>query len=237
MRAAFVVCETTQGHPERQRPAPRRQHRERGSTRPPDPPKQTKKPSCSMSMRVSPEPRPIRSRPRRKSASSPASQIPASLTSSPRGPNRFRNCPMACAPPIGTTEIRSARRSRPRRSARASNAHRSLSPSTNTTARGTPPSATARLAATSAASAASESDRGFSSTSRILADAGGVAGAELCRSAHVALERRGRRRPAGRWPPARPWRTSYAMTPAPRCASTSPLATVGGAADAPLSRR
>src|SRR4029079_3610309 len=107
------------------------------------------------------------SRPRRKSPSSPASQIPASLTSSPAGPNRFRNAPIACAPPIGNTETRSARRSRPRRSASASTARWSLSPSTSTTARGRSPPAKARLAATRAAT--SGRDRGCSFTVRIFA--------------------------------------------------------------------
>src|SRR5215211_2444234 len=43
---------------------------------------------------------------------------------------------MACAPPIGTIEMASASRSRPRRSASVSIAHWSLLPSTSTTARG-----------------------------------------------------------------------------------------------------
>ena len=50
---------------------------------------------CSISARVRSEPRPARSSPRRKSPSSAASQRPASLRSSPCGPNRFRNLPMA----------------------------------------------------------------------------------------------------------------------------------------------
>src|ERR687898_1714058 len=89
-----------------------------------------------MPARVSSAPRPARSRPRRNSVSSAASQRPASLTSSPFGPNRSRNRPIACAPPIGTTSTPSASRSPPRRSASASSAHWSLIPSTSTTARG-----------------------------------------------------------------------------------------------------
>ena len=47
---------------------------------------------------------------------------------------------MACAPPIGTTEMPSASRFRPRRSASASSARWSLIPSTSTTARTSTPS-------------------------------------------------------------------------------------------------
>src|SRR5919109_3693063 len=88
-----------------------------------------------MSARVSSAPRPARSRPRRNSRSSPASQRPASSRSSPRGPDRFRKRPIDCAPPIGTTAIPSAWRFRPWRAASASSASRSLIPSTSTTAR------------------------------------------------------------------------------------------------------
>src|SRR5919204_4302945 len=82
------------------------------------------------------EPRPARSRPRRYSSSSAASQSPASLTSSPRGPNCSRKRPIAWAPPIGTTATPSAARSRLRRLASVSSATWSLVPSTSTTARG-----------------------------------------------------------------------------------------------------
>src|SRR5215475_712821 len=97
-----------------------------------------------MSARVRSEPSPARSRPRRKSPSSPASHRPASPTSSPCGPNSSRKRPMLLAPPIGTTEMRSASRFRPRRSASASSATWSLTPSTSTTVRRSASMASAR---------------------------------------------------------------------------------------------
>src|SRR5829696_64435 len=86
-----------------------------------------------MPSRVSSLPRSARSSARRKLASSPMSQSPASRTPSPA--YRSRKRPSAWAPPIGTTATPSASRSRPRLAARASTARRSLSPSTETTAR------------------------------------------------------------------------------------------------------
>jgi hypothetical protein len=70
----------------------------------------------------------------------------------PRGPNRSRKCRMFLAPPIGTTAMPSAARSRPRRSASASSATWSLIPSTSTTARGSTlgPSAGAAVATSGA---------------------------------------------------------------------------------------
>ncbi len=82
---------------------------------------------------------------------------------------------MDCAPPICTTEMPSASRFRPRRSASALSAHWSLIPSTRTTARDSTPAANACDAATSgaplpiaAASASVRRNRCFSATSRIF---------------------------------------------------------------------
>src|SRR5436190_19123166 len=77
---------------------------------------------------------PARSRLRRNTSSSPASQSPARRAFDPRGPNRAAKRATACAPPIGTTVTPSAERSRPRRAARVSIAIWSLDPSTRTTA-------------------------------------------------------------------------------------------------------
>jgi hypothetical protein len=65
----------------------------------------------------------------------------------PLGPNRVRKRPIACAPPIGTIEVPSPPRSRPRRAARVSSAIWSLIPSTSTIARESLTVASARLVA------------------------------------------------------------------------------------------
>jgi hypothetical protein len=79
--------------------------------------------------------------PCRSFASSAASWSPASGTPSPCGPYRDANARVLVIPPIATTSMPSAARSRPRRAARVCSATRSLFPSTNTTARSvvTPP--------------------------------------------------------------------------------------------------
>src|SRR5699024_7775136 len=70
----------------------------------------------------------------------------------PPGPKARTNGPNDFDPPVGTTMIRSASRSRPARSASASTAAASLAPSTSTTVR--PANPAAQASATAAASGA-----------------------------------------------------------------------------------
>src|SRR5690349_11009372 len=113
-----------------------------------------------MSRRPRFEPRPARSRPRRNSPCSAASQSPASLRSSPPGPKRSRKRPIDCAPPIGTTETPSAARCRPRRSASASSATWSLIPSTRTTATASTREFSSTIASSQPARVANGGERG-----------------------------------------------------------------------------
>ena len=81
---------------------------------------------------------PCAPRPRWKTPVSASSQSPTTRRSMPCGPYCSRNFRTLVAPPMASTAMRSASRSRPRRRARASTAARSLTPSTSTTARASP---------------------------------------------------------------------------------------------------
>ena len=105
--AASGASGTAAARPARRRPPRRPRRRARGSARPPGRRRTRRSPSRSISARVRPEPSPARSSARRKSRSSPASQRPASLTSSPAG--RTRRGSVRCS-----WRRRSPRRRRPR---------------------------------------------------------------------------------------------------------------------------
>ena len=96
---------------------------------------QTKKPSDSISEIERSVPRPARSNARQKRSASASSHRPANVvTAGVERKASWTKSPTDAAPPIDTTDVPSACRSRPRRIANVSRAALSLSPSTKITA-------------------------------------------------------------------------------------------------------